>query len=156
MHQVIEDGENLEHFYELYEQLPPSHMDLATRWNDLGQTLLYRCVSLWCHDISFCLSLCLSVCLSFSLSLFLSNKDTSARPQVDKQAYILSVKNTPLYIFLGSNTVLFKPVFSTVTCTLYVNMNLVTLPSFLYQGVLQAAGGSGAVPTDHVQQSTPT
>ena len=42
MHQYVEDGEELDQFYTMYESLPPGHMDLATRWNDLSQTLLYR------------------------------------------------------------------------------------------------------------------
>ena len=42
MHQYVEDGEDLPQFYNMYESLPPGHMDLATRWNDLSQTLLFR------------------------------------------------------------------------------------------------------------------
>ena len=42
MHQYVEDGEQLDEFYTMYESLPAGHMDLATRWNDLSQTLLYR------------------------------------------------------------------------------------------------------------------
>ena len=37
--------ENLDNFYTVYEQLPPDHKDLATRWTDFyQQTLLYRSV----------------------------------------------------------------------------------------------------------------
>lgn len=48
MHQYVEDGEELHLFYSMYEGLPPVHMDLATRWNDLSQTLLYRYYWLIC------------------------------------------------------------------------------------------------------------
>ena len=45
LHQLVEDGENLIEFYQLYETLPQDHMDLATRWTDWYQkTLLYRSV----------------------------------------------------------------------------------------------------------------
>lgn len=52
MHQYVEDGEELHLFYTMYESLPPGHMDLATRWNDLSQTLLYRCNDLYMHVCS--------------------------------------------------------------------------------------------------------
>ena len=44
LHEIIGVGDSIEDFYQLYEQLPQDHKDLATRWTDFyQQTLLYRC-----------------------------------------------------------------------------------------------------------------
>ncbi len=43
LHEIIGVGDPIEEFYRLYDQLPPDHKDLATRWTDFyQQTLLYR------------------------------------------------------------------------------------------------------------------
>ena len=63
MHQYVEDGEQLSKFYHMYENLPPGHMDLATRWNDLSQTLLYRYTRAFPYTI-VCLSEVFSYCKS--------------------------------------------------------------------------------------------
>ncbi len=42
LHMMLAE-EKFDQFYQLYDQLPPDHKDLATRWTDFFQcTLLYR------------------------------------------------------------------------------------------------------------------